>query len=429
MRTVRWIFGAWVAASAALAQDVEPAVAAVERVGPTVVNLSTERLVERRVPAHAKRSAPARRQGARAVNLGSGVIVDPAGFVLTNAHVVARASRILVGVPGLEGQLEGELLAVRYADDLALVKVEAPRALPAVELADPASIRVGQTCLAFGNPYGLESSVSRGVVFARGRRLRHAGHEFPQRFLQTDAAINPGNSGGPLVNLRGELIWINTAVHDQGRGIGFAIPVGHLRGALRMLSDPEVLPAVYTGLVLEDDTAGAKVARVVPQSPAARAGIQVGDRVVAAGARPVRAAYQVHLALAEARPQQTLRLALEGKDGARRGAALTPEASPHRLAIRDRTGLVVRRLTPSQAWKLGFERPQGLQVVGVLAAGPGAEIGVQTGDVITHAGPVGGEQRALSGPADLARALPREGELSITVSRGGRAFRGSLRVR
>ena len=134
MRAAPWIFGAWAVTGAAFAQDVEPAVAAVERVGPTVVNLSTERLVERHVPAHAKRSSPARREGARAVNLGSGVIVDPAGFVLTNAHVVARASRILVGVPGLEGRLEGELLAVRYADDLALVKVQAPRALPAVEL-------------------------------------------------------------------------------------------------------------------------------------------------------------------------------------------------------------------------------------------------------------------------------------------------------
>ncbi|MCA8924338.1 MAG: trypsin-like peptidase domain-containing protein, partial [Planctomycetes bacterium] len=343
-----WIPGLLLVASWAAAQEVEPAVLAVERVGPSVVNLSTERLVERKLPAHTRREGPARAQGARAVNLGSGVIVDPAGFVLTNAHVVARASRILVGVPGLEGQLEAELVAVRYADDLALLKLEAPAPLPAIELADPESIRVGQTCLAFGNPYGLESSVSKGVISARGRRLRHAGHEFPQRFLQTDAAINPGNSGGPLVDLQGRLIGINTAVHDEGRGIGFAIPVGHLRAALAALSGPGVLQAAYTGLTLEDAPEGAEVTQVAAESPAARAGIHVGDRVVAAGALPVQAAYQVQLALATAEPERPLLLAIEGSDGVRRGATLTPVVCPDRVLVRDRTGLVTRLLSPSR---------------------------------------------------------------------------------
>ncbi|MEZ6188390.1 MAG: trypsin-like peptidase domain-containing protein [Planctomycetota bacterium] len=418
--------------ASALAQDeppVEPAVLAVERVGPSVVNLSTEQLVERELPAHAQRPTPPAK--GRAVNLGSGVVVDPGGYVLTNAHVVARASRILVGVPGIEGRLEAELVAVRYAEDLALLQLHAPRELTAIELADPASLRVGQTCLAFGNPYGLESSVSRGVISARGRRLRHAGHEFPERFLQTDAAINPGNSGGPLVNLQGELIGINTAIHDQGQGIGFAIPVGHLRGALRALSEPGLLPGAYSGLVLEDASEGPQVIEVAPESPAARAGIQVGDRVVATGARPVQAAYQVQLALARAKVDEPLRLALLSPEGARRGATLTPTPAPERLAIRARTGLATQVLTPSAAWRLGLSRAEGVQVIGVLAGGPGAQIGVQTGDVITELGFASGTRRPLATPADFARALAEVepgAEVSITVSRAGRRFRGRLKV-
>ncbi|MCA8926396.1 MAG: PDZ domain-containing protein, partial [Planctomycetes bacterium] len=125
-------------------------------------------------------------------------------------------------------------------------------------------------------------------------------------------------------------------------------------------------------------------------------------------------------------------LAIEGSDGVRRGATLTPVVCPDRVLVRDRTGLVTRLLSPSRAWRLGLEQPRGVLVVGVLAAGPGAEVGVQTGDVLTHVGLAGGAAQAINSPGELAsllRGLPPRAEISITVSRGGRAFRGRLRVK
>ena len=418
-------------------------VVAVERASPAVANIATERVVEPRfrVPGGsyldeqlAGRAAGPGRQVVQ--NLGSGVVIDPEGWVVTNAHVVARASRIVVTLPGGR-ELEGELVALLADEDLALVKVPAAKPLPVVRLAAPGDVLMGETCLALGNPFGLENTVTRGVISARGRRLVHEGRELPVEFLQTDAAINPGNSGGPLVNLDGELIGINTAVYAEGQGIGFAIPVGHVRRALARLSDPLLARERWLGAELEDAPGdqGALVVSVHPGGPADKAGLKPGDRIVAAGPDAVATAFQLQRRFLGPEDPGTVRLALVGPDGVRRGAALTPLVPPYRAPIQARVGFQGRDVTPAIAWRLALPQAQGIYVDQVAPGGPADGVGIAPGDVllkVARKGSDGFEVKSAATQRELAEflATTRAGEeLVITIRRQGRDYWGELRLR
>lgn len=403
MPRVHWpalLLLAVIAVRPATGDDDEVAVRIVEAVGPAVASVVAE----------------PRRGDAR--HVGSAVVVDPAGFLLTNAHVVVGAGRIVVALPGRQ-PLEGTLLATAPDDDLALLRVHAGGPLPAARLATE-EVKVGQSCLAIGNALGLDATVTRGIVSARGRRLVHEGRQLGVDFLQTDAAIHPGSSGGPLVDLSGAVIGITTAVEQDAPGVGFAIPAARARRVLGALSSPLLLRQRWLGLEVEDapGAAGARVVAVEPGGPAEAAGLRTGDVIISAGPVEVSSAFHLHARFLD--DASAVRLAVIGVDGVRRGAQLSAAAPPWVTELRGRLGLSVRQ-----------DGSGGLLVEAVDPDGPGAAIGLRPGDRIVRVGPEA-ERATLDGPRALWGALRRLASgapLGITVVRDGREYWGEMRIR
>ncbi|MGE0707669.1 MAG: S1C family serine protease [Planctomycetota bacterium] len=393
----------------------DPVVRAVARIGPAVANIAAEQ--ENGTGPHVQ-------------SLGSGLCVHSLGFVVTNAHVVEGAKKVLVTLPGRR-RAEARVLSVLPEQDLALLRIRADAPLPVGRIAADDALQVGQTCVALGNPFGLESTVTRGVVSARSRKLRVGARVLPGTFLQTDAAINPGNSGGPLVDLRGEVIGLTTAIQQNGHGIGFAIPAARLREGLLELSDPLLQRGLWLGLSLEDGPRGATVAAVASGGPAARAGLRPGDVIHAAGPCPVDSVFSFQATVLGVHGTN-VRLMVQGRDGERRGALLEGEAPPWRARLRERLGLLADDLTPSRAWRLELE-PGGLLLAEVDAAGPAADLGLAAGDRVFQV-VLPGEDRAREVPDQraldrLLAPLPAGAVIELTIRRKGQDYRGALVLR
>lgn len=223
--------------------------------------------------------------------LGSGFIISPDGYILTNEHVIDGADEINVTVIGHDRELQANIIGADYDLDLALIKIDAGNELPCLKLGNSEQIRVGNWVIAIGNPYGLDHTVTTGVVSAKGRPISVDDRQY-ENLLQTDASINPGNSGGPLINLNGEVVGINTAINAQAQGIGFAIPTSTVQSVMEDLknSASTVRPwigvqvrsvdeeaARYLGL---ERVSGALVAGVIPGSPAEKAGLKQWDVIM-----------------------------------------------------------------------------------------------------------------------------------------------------
>ncbi len=219
---------------------------------------------------------------------GSGFIISGDGYILTNEHVIANASSITVTVSdnGIETRYPGTLIGSNESLDLAVVKIEADYSLPYLALGDSDNLRVGDWVVAIGNPYGLDHSVTMGIISAKGRPISTGDRDYTD-LLQTDAAINSGNSGGPLLNLKGEVIGINTATTTTGTGIGFAIPSSTVASVLdNLMAGENAYIGIYyqemsedlvNYLGLEENATGVYVASVVDNSPAEKAGLRKGD--------------------------------------------------------------------------------------------------------------------------------------------------------
>ncbi|KAA0255175.1 PDZ domain-containing protein [Acidobacteria bacterium ACD] len=306
-----------------------PVVVAVEKAGPSVVNVSAERLVRRRSSVFEdffSFGGPDRRQrGYATESLGSGVVIDTTGVVVTNDHVVSGASRIFVTTADGR-ELEAEVLGADSENDLAVLKVEAKGPLPAIRLGSTADLLIGEPAIAVGNPFGLSNTVTTGIVSAIHRSVRGESGRTYSDFLQTDAAINPGNSGGALVNVRGELIGINTAIVGGANTIGFAIPVERAkRIADDLLRFGEVKPVWLgvRGATLTSDRGrasakglGMSVRSVYPSSPAMAAGVEPGDLVVSLAGRSVEGREDFDTTLASLEPGREVPLVVsrEGRD-------------------------------------------------------------------------------------------------------------------
>ncbi len=274
----------------------------VQKVGPAVVFIGTEQLVDRRM-----RGSPleefffgdgGRQQRQTVQSLGSGVIIDPGGIIVTNDHVIRGASAVHV-VLADGRQLDAEVVGADAQNDLALLRVASKTALPAAKLGTSSDLMIGETVVAIGSPFGLTKTVTSGVLSAVGRSFK-ANNQLYIDFLQTDAAINPGNSGGPLMNLDGEVIGINTAIFSGAQGIGFAIPVDKVRRIVEELKSFGKVRPGWVGINAVDLTApiaqrlgwersgGVVVDSVDTGSPAAAAGVQAGDVVAELGGSPVQ---------------------------------------------------------------------------------------------------------------------------------------------
>jgi Do/DeqQ family serine protease len=409
-----------------------PVVSAVERIRGAVVNVSAEELVRIRVPSRQGRGddvfgffeRPRFREGYAVTSLGSGVIVSPDGYVLTNNHVVERGARFRVGlVDGRE--LAAKLVGTDPSSDLAVLKLETRERLPAVPIGRSEELLIGETVIAIGNPFGLASTVTTGVVSALHRNFR-AGERTLFDFIQTDASINPGNSGGPLLDIEGRLIGINTAIlGERSAGIGFAIPIDRARRVAEDLIEHGAVREGYLGVSVAELPArdgapagahgGVQVTGVDPGSPAERAGVRRGDLVEAVDGNPPEGAEEFRFRLRELPIGGSTRLELRrGKDRLQ-VAVPAVELTPQRAEqlVQRRVGLALEE-----------EKVTGGAVVAIrsVAKGtPAAKVGLQKGDLVREVN--GAEVSTLDEFRRAAAAARRSGQLVLLVQRGYAAER------
>jgi len=331
---------------------------------------------------------------------GSGVIVDPKGYILTNNHVIENAREITVRLSDSR-KFSATLVGRDPKTDLAVLKVQASAALPTAELADSDRLRVGQWAIAIGNPFGLDRTVTVGIISATARtRVGVATYE---NFIQTDASINPGNSGGPLLNVDGKVIGINTAIVASGQGIGFSIPINEAKAVMAQLIAKGRVVRGWLGVAIQDITdelassfgvrerEGVLVADVMKGGPAETAGLRAGDVVVEVNGVRVREVPDLQRRVAGLAPGERVRIVVV-RDGARQPATVTigemPSEEPtvRAQAGEDGFGLHVEPLSPGIADRLNLAVSQGVLVVDVAAGGPAARGGLRRGDVILEVG-------------------------------------------
>lgn len=380
-------------AGAAVERDIrrDAVVEAVERVMPSVVNIATEEVVEVRDPwEHLFREFfdPywRRRPPNTQYSVGSGVVIDEEGFVLTNFHVVSRARRVWVKfADGRE--YEADRIVGTSFTDVALLRIKAKpgERFPAVKFAADDDLLLGETTLALGNPFGLGVSVTRGILSSKSRRPPADNQPLGMPdWLQTDAAINPGNSGGPLINLRGELIGINVAIYREGEGIGFAIPVKRITEALAEIYSPEWLEKLWFGARVRPGTQPLEVMSVQPDSPAEDAGLRVGDRVLeVAGQSPKTFIEFNRVLLAHKKQEIPLLIEREGRRRTLKVRLLPEQAFFNTALIRKKLGLTVEEPTGAAASNLALAGARGLAITEVEPDSPAAEARLQAGMLIT----------------------------------------------
>ena len=306
-----------------------PFVRVAELVTPSVVNISTVTTCKGRAPTELFRpfgndpffrdffdrffeGMPRRRQQA---SLGSGVIIEKSGLILTNNHVVKDADEITVKFANKQ-EVKGKVVGTDAKTDLAVIRVAAKEDLPVATLGNSDTLQVGEWAIAIGNPFGLDHTLTVGVISATGRS--EVGIAAYENFIQTDASINPGNSGGPLLNVRGEVIGINTAIVASGQGIGFAIPVNMARKVMEDLVKKGKVTRGWLGIGIQPLTPelaksfgvsadeGILVNQVMPKSPAEAAGIKVGDLILSLDGKPIKDARQMQRLVAEAEIGKTI---------------------------------------------------------------------------------------------------------------------------
>jgi serine protease Do len=416
------------ARSAAQEQRRSPIVAAVEKVGPAVVNISAERLVRRRASGFESfffDFAPPDRRGYKTESLGSGVIIDPSGIVVTNDHVVSGASRILVTTSDGK-EMEAEVLGADADNDLAVLKVEGKGLLRSVKVGTTSDLMIGETVIALGNPFGLSNTVTTGIVSAIHRTVQGEAGRTYSDFIQTDAAINPGNSGGALVNVVGDLIGINTAIVGGANTIGFAIPIDRAkRISDDLLRFGQVKP-VWLGMrgsTVSSDASrasarglGLKIQQVYPESPADRGGVKVGDLLTALDGKPVESREDFDTLLASLVPGKTVELTLRRR-GADRTASVTTARLPEDLGLDMLRRVVGMTVTKGR---------NGLTVADVIRESPADAKGIERGDLVLA---VNGQK--VTSMEELNREVQQSfgrSGLVVVVARGAYAYTLTFRL-
>ncbi len=306
--------------------------------------------------------------GPQEQNVGTGCVLHPAGYVLTNAHAVEKLIEPVV-VLSDGRRYPAEVVAVVHQQDLALLKIDPPRPLAAVRLGRPGDLMVGETVVVIANPHGLLYTCTAGVLSAVGRSTNLA--DMPgvvlRGLIQSDAAINPGSSGGPWFNIAGEMIGMTSSMKRDAENIAFAIPTATVCRYLPEMLDIERRQGLVTGLEVKGE-GPATVAGVQPDSPAAQAGFQPGDTLVSVGGRPVPGAAEYHLALVGHKPQQPLVVELL-RQGTPRKLTLVPAArpKPDPAALLRRLGLTAAPLDPAKAKAMQLRVARGVVITAVDA--------------------------------------------------------------
>jgi serine protease Do len=366
---------------------------------------------------------------------GSGVIVDSRGYILTNHHVVAGADKLTVRLSDGK-ELKGTVRGSDPKTDLAVVTVDA-KDLPAATLGDSDKIQVGEWAIAIGSPFGLEKTVTVGVISAKGRSGFGTGTY--EDFIQTDASINPGNSGGPLVNIDGEVVGINVMIIQPGQGIGFAIPINLAKTIMASLIKEGKVIRPWVGISLQNLTEelsqsfnlkekeGALIGQIYEGSPAEKAGLKVGDVVIEIDGVPIKGSQDVVREVLKKRVGQKIQITVV-REGKKIEVPVVTEQMPAEPSEekagsaekKDWFGLRVKPITPEMAKQLGLSRAEGVIIDQVESGSAAQDVGLRMGDVILEV-----NRQRIQNESDyrgaMEKAKPEQGVL-LLVNRKGSTF-------
>lgn len=456
-------------AAAAYGQQLPDFTQIAKQTGPAVVNISTEKTVERKqLPFmnNMPKGTPfdeffeqfgmqpfggqLNPQTRKEKSLGSGFIISQDGYVVTNNHVVENATSITVNLQTNNGKTiasKAEVVGTDPDTDLALLKIKADSTLPFLQFGDSDALEVGEWVVAIGNPFGLDHSVTKGIISAKGRNIQAGPFD---SFLQTDASINPGNSGGPLIDMRGKVIGINTAIIASGQGIGFAIPSNMAENIIAQLKDDKVVKRGWLGVQIQavDETTakalglaeakGALVGEVFPSEPAAKAGVQAGDIILKINGAEVQDNSDLLHKVAAFKPNSKIEVTV-WREGKEKNLSLTlgnrdnmraqgmggsggsgQNQGKNEAAAETVLGMKVRPPTPQEANALGYDGREGLLVVNIAPDKAAQSAGLKEGDLLLSA-----NLRPLANTRDLQDVMKeatKKGAVMFKVLRRGQAF-------
>lgn len=429
----------------------------VDKDGPAVVNISTTKTIKAQENMrdlfeqfHNKQGGPmddffdqfqkffgpqGQGRGARPHkqrSLGSGFVISADGYIVTNNHVIDNADEVKVQFKGNETPVKAKIVGRDQETDLALLKVEGKSNLPYLEFGDSGKVKVGAWVLAIGNPFGLENTVTLGIVSAKGRIIGAGPFD---NFIQTDASINPGNSGGPLIDLDGKVVGINTAIVASGQGIGFAIPSNMAKDVIAQLREGKTVKRGWIGVTIQDidentakalgmdNTKGALVTSVLDGQPAAKAGIRTGDVITAVAGEKIDNTNELLRRIAALKPgdsaeltllrksapvtvsvtlgeRDTKKLAQQGGQGEDNGDENAPAEAQGKS-----NGLTLRAVTDKEAKALGMDKARGVLITEVEDGSEAEQADVRPGDVVLEV-----NQRAVNTPEEFKKVVAGDGK-------------------
>lgn len=426
----------------------------VKEVSPSVVNISTTTVVKGMNPNDRfmgpfreffgedffdKFFGDAPQREFKQRSLGSGFIIDKEGYILTNNHVVEKASAVKVRLKDGK-EHDAKIVGRDSKTDIAVIKITTKNGLSVATLGDSDKLEVGEWVLAVGNPFGLEHTVTAGIVSAKGRVIGQGPYD---DFIQTDASINPGNSGGPLFNLRGEVVGINTAIVSGGQGIGFAIPINLAKSLLPQLENKGKVVRGWLGVVIQKvtpelaksfnlkESEGALVSDVMEDSPAAKADIHRGDVIVSFDGQRIKEMEQLPklVAATEVGKKAKLGLIRDGKNleievvvgelkDERKAAGETPETEKNH-------GLVVQNITPEIARHLNLKDQKGVIVTDIQPGSSAENADLRAGDIIVEINkkPI----RSVVDFKELMKKASLKDGIIMLVKRGNVTFYGVMK--
>lgn len=420
-----------------------PIVTAVEKVGPAVVNIFTEeaprknknpfrdfmgdRLFEKFFDDFYQQGQSNRR------SLGSGVIIDPKGYILTNAHVVASAVRVKVTLID-NREYAGRVIGADIKSDLAVIKIDPKRPLPHVKMGRSDDLMIGETVVAIGNPFGLKHTVTTGIISALNRTITASDTQVFNDFIQVDASINPGNSGGPLLNINGSLIGINTAIFKNAQGIGFAIPIDKARRIVDDLLQYGKVRRGWLGVSVQDLNAkgarhfgldhvhGVLVTMVFRKSPAKRAGLQPGDILIRIDGHEITDRSDYFRQIASYTVGDSFELEFLQEGHAHRThvhISAIPPAAAQEMA-KQWLGVTVEEIDWRYAKRYKIKSRSGVVVTQVKRPSPSGKVGILPGDIIRQM-----NETRINNLSEFNAAILEAGKLSsvlLLVERGRNAY-------